>query len=593
MNCDINRINTIENILKTNPNSISNNDLIYYLQCNSNNQSLDSNNLTKTEQYLKNVNNSYIYENIFINTSNYGSVVIFMIGLLIPFYYFYPTFYKIGFWGYLIGFISLLGLYSKITSLYSYFFDKIGIFFIFQTFIIYIFFFIILNNLNHISLFFISAILSYLIINYITRVVLTIPLDSNIYNQYRATMNNVNSSTFTEYNVLLETACYLVIERYSLTLPSGTMLYTYLTEFTIGTNTNIYSDFFTNLFGPFIILFILHLLGIFYTLLFDKDFMPIIGMEKNSIEYFLCQANYILPKKLNIGLLIQDYLKDKNYSDNIYNKIEKALLRISNELLHKYEPKFKNKNNNQKDNQINIFIKENISYNNNSNLAFQEFLNDIFNDTEIKKNEKEELKEIVRKYIQNFKDNLVNKTPEKYDYNIFLYTLFDKYPSIKNISQSFFKNIIYFLSIWLLLAKPIGSSWVITKYLLLYKQPDILYKELMNDSFLFNYFTMGFDKDLKINVKETSNNSMVSKGFHYIYMILILIITIPILYMYNNIIFGMTLNPSWYNILYQVLFIINIFGNILCYQMNISLVLFNIVFIILFIIINVLMTYLT
>ena len=45
MVCDQTRINNIENNLKNNPTEISNNDLIYYLQCNTNNNLLDSSNL--------------------------------------------------------------------------------------------------------------------------------------------------------------------------------------------------------------------------------------------------------------------------------------------------------------------------------------------------------------------------------------------------------------------------------------------------------------------------------------------------------------------------------------------------------------------
>ena len=103
MSCDQTRINNIESLLKSSSNNISDSDLIYYLQCKSNNKVLDSNNLTKTEDYLKKINNSFIYENIFTNTSNYSAVVPLIIGCLLPFYYFYPRFYKLGFIGFSIG----------------------------------------------------------------------------------------------------------------------------------------------------------------------------------------------------------------------------------------------------------------------------------------------------------------------------------------------------------------------------------------------------------------------------------------------------------------------------------------------------------
>ena len=70
MNCDNNRISNIETLLKTNPISISNNDLIYYLKCNSNNSILDPDNLNNTKEYLDKINISFSYSNIFSNTEN-------------------------------------------------------------------------------------------------------------------------------------------------------------------------------------------------------------------------------------------------------------------------------------------------------------------------------------------------------------------------------------------------------------------------------------------------------------------------------------------------------------------------------------------
>ena len=257
MNCDKTRINNIENGLKNNPSKVSTNDLIYYLKCNSNNKILDSINLTQTEDYLQKINNSFFFENIFVNTSNYTSIFPLIIGLLIPFFYFYPRFYKLGFIATSIGIISFIGLYFKINGLYSNFINMSGMIFAILTLAIYIIFFITLNKLNHISLFFISAIISYLIVNYVIRIILTIPIESNKFSKYRANMNNQTSDKYTEYNLLLESACFQIMERYKLQLPSGNMLYSYLTEFDIGDNASLFTDFFTNVFGPLISIFIL------------------------------------------------------------------------------------------------------------------------------------------------------------------------------------------------------------------------------------------------------------------------------------------------------------------------------------------------
>ena len=166
MSCDQSRINTIENNLQQNPSSISDTDLIYYLQCKSNNKILDSSNLTATQDYLKNINNSFFFENIFINTSNYTGIIPILIGLLLPFYYMYPRFYKLGFWGAAIGIISFCALYSKINGLYSNFIDKVGIYFLGVTISIYIIFFIVTTTRTTTTIFrFTTKIIKYIIIS--------------------------------------------------------------------------------------------------------------------------------------------------------------------------------------------------------------------------------------------------------------------------------------------------------------------------------------------------------------------------------------------------------------------------------------------
>ena len=90
MSCDINRINSIEHNLKDNPKLVPTEDLLYYLQCNTNNKNVNS------KEYFKNINSSFFYEDIFVNTSNYSSILPCIIGLLLPFYFMYPKFYKLG-----------------------------------------------------------------------------------------------------------------------------------------------------------------------------------------------------------------------------------------------------------------------------------------------------------------------------------------------------------------------------------------------------------------------------------------------------------------------------------------------------------------
>lgn len=620
MSCDTSKINTIENNLKNNPISVSTNDLIYYLQCMSNNKTLDSTNLNNTEEYLKQINNSFFYENIFVNTSNYKSIVYAFIGLLIPFYYSFPRFYKIGFAGMFIGTISFFMLFSKVNSLYSGFFKHIGILFMIITIIIYIVFFILLNKLNHISLFFISSIIAFLIINCLLRVILTIPIDKNIFNKYKATINN--NTNFTPFNTTIETACYQVISRYKLKLPSADMLYSYLTIFQIGTNVGKYYDFITNLFGPFLSVFILWLLGSFLSSVKENDInlFPIIGISEDSIKYFTCQANYILPKELNVNLLIYELLEKYNFSDIIYNKVEKALVRISKELLKKYNPKFikienEDKNiilKNLKDNKIYIQLSKILKKNNfNFNINYIDEMKKIIHDDEIPyKNKlemykllehidntllivneinkqynnddilardellydkdiddkyKEDLGKIINTYIENFKNNLNLKdgTLFGYHYNILTYSLFNH--KVKDNSNEIFKNILKLISTWLLFAKPIGTPWLISNYIVSGKNDfKKLIQNLSSENIIWKYFGLGLDKsyfEKAYHTIKNNNENILSGVKHFLYTFFAFLILLPLFYFYNNATFGLTNSPSWYNLLYQIAFIINIIGN--------------------------------
>jgi hypothetical protein len=660
MVCDQGLINNIEYNLKTNPSKVSTKDLIYYLKCHTNNNNLDSNNLNATNNYLKKINNSFAYENIFLNKSNYSSIAVPFIGLLIPFYYCFPRFYKLGALGIFIGFISLMTIFSKMNELYSIFFSKVIIIFIILSISIYILFFVVLNKLNHISLFFISAVISFFIINYVLRIILTLPIKSNKFNQYKASLNN--NKNFTEYNLLLETTCFEIISRYNLKLPSGNMLYSYLTEFNIGTNENLYSDFFTNLFGPIISVFLLWILGFFLSTINDDTILnvnnkislfPIIGINEHSIKYFTCQANYILPKELNVHLLIHKIVDEYNFDESLYKKVEKALLRISYELLNQYNPKFykleyKNKkkiydnlkynkvfieinkilkknnldfnfiNENNEDGKysdkiIQLIKKEDIPYknkaemyellshinntlkvineyntenNNNSILARDELLYD----KEIKKEYKDFLKNIIDKYIKNFTHNLNLKdgTLFGYHYNITSYPFI--YDKITYYSNKVFAFILRIISTWLLFAKPIGSTWLIVKYILTpSKGFKKLLKILSGNSIAWKYFSMGLDKsyfeEVYKEVKNNNENTIFSKAINFICSILIFIFLLPLLSFYNSTVFGLVSSPSWYNLLYQFVFIINILGNMYVYYNKGSVLLYNIIFFIIFIVV--------
>ena len=69
------------------------------------------------------------------------------------------------------------------------------------------------------------------------------------------------------------------------------------------------------------------------------------------------------------------------------------------------------------------------------------------------------------------------------------------------------------------------------------------------------------------NNKNNNNSSILKKEFNYVLttigkILVYILIAFPFLNWYNNAFFGLTLSPIYYNLLSQVIFIINIIGNI-------------------------------
>jgi hypothetical protein len=443
------------------------------------------------------------------------------------------------------------------------------------------------------------------------------------------------------------------------------------------------------------------LLGFFLSLFKDNtiqnvvnnpiELFPIIGINNYSDQYFTCQANYILPKEINCNLLIHDFLDKYNFDDNVYNKIQKSLLRISGQLLIKYNPKFtrfsetnivfdnlkgyknkilleiekvlkktnsslndiKDKNGKYSIEKIyDIIYKEDflpykkkedmydLLYHINDTLKIVYDYNDTYEndlflakevllaDKDIDKDYMLILDKIVHKYIKAFRQNLgyleknevdkkygvndinnmylpipkekiyyVNKKLDEnilfgYHYNILGYPIFGTFNNtIRKISNKvqimcnlIFKNILRLLSSWLLLAKPIGSAWLISKYMLIHSFGfKKILKYMSNKSMLWKYFSTGLDssyfEDTYKIVKNNNQNSILSKGLNLLYTILLTIfVMMPLLAMYNTVNFGYTLNPYWYNLLFQFIIYINIIGNIIIFFNKKSFLKYNLIF---------------
>ena len=143
---------------------------------------------------------------------------------------------------------------------------------------------------------------------------------------------------------------------------------------------------------------------------------------------------------------------------------------------------------------------------------------------------------------------------------------------------------------WFLFTKPISSPILITKYILSSEHGiKHLLEKLSGNSAIWKYITMGLDnsyfEETFKTLKNNNENSLLTKGLNILYFIILFIILLPLFYFYNSTTFGLTMSPSWYNPIYQVIFILNIIGNMYCYYKKKSIGLFNLIFLISFIVI--------
>lgn len=582
-----NRLNNIDyQINSNNVNKLSNEDLFYYLYIHTNNDKIQNYNESSIKKYLEKINYSFFYENIFVNNSNYTTVAMSIIGLLIPFYYNYPTFYKLGTFGFLIGISSFISIFLFLKKSYSSFFPQVTKHFLVLNIVLYLVFFVLLNKLNHLSLFFICSVLSFLIINYIYRVKLSLPTNNNQFNKLSAKLKP--NTKFTEFNVPIEKVCTEIVSRFNLKLPSSQMLYTYIAEFEIGDNSksNIMTNFITNVSSPFIVILYLTLLGIFLNKINSGNeiignvvkLFPLIGLDQNSFKYYTCQANYVLPIQFNYNLFLHEFYQEKELDDKVYAELVKAMSRINNEFIKKYNPcftKLEDLNNeevyeqlksNHILNQIKTFLKKNnIIFN--ANTYITEIFKLVFDDT-VTYDKKEEayrlieninntlkievdvdksyeddvklarnellynkniddkykpiLQKLIDKYVTYFDANLKENKLYGYDYNILTFNIFTR--KVRLFFNKVFQQILKYLSLWLIFGKPITSGWLLTSYLFL-KDIDIqkFISYFNSDNALWKYTTMGFDyKYMKDQIKNfgnhnnNNNNDTLSKDFNYI-----------------------------------------------------------------------------
>jgi len=582
-----NRLNNIDyQININNVNNLSNEDLFYYLYIQTNNDKIQNYNESSIKNYLEKINYSFFYENIFVNNSNYTTTAMSIIGLLIPFYYNYPTFYNLGTFGFIIGISSFISLFLFLKKLYSSFFPEVTKHFLVLNIVLYLVFFVLLNKLNHLSLFFICSVLSFLIINYIYRVKLSLPTDNNQFNKLSAQVKQ--NTKFTEFNLPIEKVCAEIISRFNLKLPSSQMLYSYIAEFEIGdsSKSDRITTFISNVSSPFISILYLTLLGVFLNKINSGDLIPgsivklfpLIGLDENSFKYYTCQANYVLPIQFNYNLFLHEFYQEKELDDKVYAELVKAMSRINNEFIKKYNPCFIKLEDLKKEeiyeqlkknhilNEIKTFLKKNnilfnadtyiseifklvfddaIPYdkkeeayrlieNINNTLKIEVNIDKSYeDDVKLARNEllynknidekyKPILQKLIDKYVTYFDANLNQNKLYGYDYNILTFDIFTR--KVRLFFNKGFQQILKYLSLWLIFGKPITSGWLLTSYLFLKDidmQKFITYFDSGN--VFWKYTTMGFDyKYMHEAIKNFGNNknnndsSILTKEFYYV-----------------------------------------------------------------------------
>ncbi len=346
------KIESSENLSNTNIK-----DLIYYLKEKSNNRKLNENDVTDFKNNLEIYDTNYLYENIFLNHTNYSTNAIAILLTIAPFFYTYPRFYNTSFPIIIIGVIGLLMCMNIIQSQYGVLLKnkQLANIFIVTVLLFYLIFFILLNKLNHLTLLFLSAGIVFMIMNYVLRIVISDPKRKFGFKRLQYNENNV---TFTLFNPNIDKVCSEIKKRYALNM-SSEQLYKYITSFEISEKDEkfVKTEFICNIIQPMLSVLVLFLMGSIlskakdYKLLksnmklleeellkksnpkmsFEQkeyEFLtsPLIGFTDLSNNVINNQYNYYLPKELNLHYIMESIIDEvndkliKEKSSHVYEK---------------------------------------------------------------------------------------------------------------------------------------------------------------------------------------------------------------------------------------------------------------------------------
>ena len=332
------QINKIEDQIKIDPSKLNDQEIVTYLRFKSTNKYLNPNNYDSTVAYLNKVSISYSLQNLISNNTSYSSLAIGLVLLLVPFFYNYPNFYTADYKSLLFGLFGLITIltnlnnyskFSKIDIPNKWLFQQLALKLIIISFLFYVGFFVMTCRLNHYCFFFMSIAIVYLFMTWVLKLVLMTPGGTKI-SKYRASYQKNDAAA--KFNDNISKACDQLNKRFKLNLPNPELVYNYIAYFKIGSvNTNI-TDFISTLFQYPLTLLFLYILGKYFNNITVEDYnfmkgIPIIGYNDDTFKFIQCQANYILPEKLNYDNLINkilekldekkvEFMKNKSFGKN-------------------------------------------------------------------------------------------------------------------------------------------------------------------------------------------------------------------------------------------------------------------------------------
>ncbi len=644
------QINKMSDTLLKNPSKITTDNLIQYIRTVTQNKDIPSSE-NAVKEYVKIINNTYDYENINFNKANYPFVSLCLIMMLIPFYYNFPRLYTTGYLSSSIALFGLFGLTTKLSELYGRMNSNIVAIYLVCTIVFYFVFFVLFNKLNHISLFFMSGVIMYVMISSIARLKVCSPLENNVLSEYQSFVEiNELSVPLTEHTYA---ATQEFKKRFNIQSTSINTLYSSLCNVKYIKREHNYLDFFLVIAGYIVSLVVLYFSGKMFSEIEvpinaseDKtiNLIPLLGWKKETFPYLFCQANYVLPKELSYHQLAHELLDNEDMDEEVYKKVYKTLQRVSNELITKFHPTFTNMENvsyglivhtigdNEVLKKIQEILKRDLSsldtdyikeihqrimeadipfkdkkemydllshlnnvlevhaldekqatYENDVDLAKEVFQMD----DELGKSVKGGFKKLIETYIENFEKHIhpKNNVLIGYHYNLITFTYFPK--KWREFMNKVFAFLLSFISVWLFLAKPLGTPWVLARYIMSsnYGANELLEK-YKKDEPLWKFMNMGVDysfvekQTIPKSDKQTSLMDIIWKWIKTI--LLFSLGMIPLMNFFSSVVFGMSIAPTYMNFIYALMLLGNIIGNMIITEKKGEYFTFNVVYFIVF-----------